>query len=609
MRGTHITVGLLLALVLTGCAEEPLSLIDLAPAGQSVETVGGRRALTPGFPSELGFRVSLPKEPFLDFSVAVLTSKNVGRGSVAFSVRLSDEGQRFTVYEETVRARGGGSFQSRSVNLAAWRGKEVTLTLCAEPAHPEVVGAWVEDVRVAWGEPRVENRTLAPAPPRPSIVLVLVDTLRRDYLGFHGFDGPISPNLDWLARESLVFENAFTQAPWTKPSVASLFTSLHPDTHGLDNHEGLFGPRQNQALTTGVLPAEAVTLAEALKGAGYRTAAFVANPWIHGRYGFDQGFDSYEVVETLPEILERARGFVRKDEGRPFFLYLHFMDVHGPYDAPEEDFQAMGTSPGLAVRTEPPAGVLGKLPLYLAGIQWFGNKEFQNRTFGEVIAFRLTRSHTVRARYAANVLDFDRRIAPFLNDVRNSELDQNTVLVLTSDHGEELLEHGGWDHGFNLYEHQIRVPLLIRTPGARDRARVTRAANLVDVMPTLLALANVDAPEGIEGEDLLGAEGTDKPSFSAATKHREGVHAVRTARYKLIFDAKTGTVALFDLEADPGEYRDIAPENEAEKRKLLGLLSQHIERARRSRLHPESAVIPEEIRKRLESLGYLKETK
>jgi hypothetical protein len=419
------------------------------------------------------------------------------------------------------------------VNLAAWRGKEVTLTLCAEPAHPEAVGAWVEDVNVAWGEPQVENRTLAPAPPRPSIVLVLVDTLRRDYLGFHGFDGPISPNLDRLARESVVFDNAFTQAPWTKPSVASLFTSLHPDTHGLDNHEGLFGPRQNQALTTGVLPAEAVTLAEALKGAGYRTAAFVANPWIHGRYGFEQGFDSYEVVETLPGILERARGFVRKDEGRPFFLYLHFMDVHGPYDAPEEDFQAMGTSPSLAVRTEPPAGVLGKLPPYLAGIPWFGDEEFQNRTFGEVISFRLTRSLTVRARYAANVLDFDRRIAPFLNDVRNSELDQNTILVLTSDHGEELLEHGGWDHGFNLYEHQIRVPLLIRTTGARDRARVTRAANLVDVMPNAPRARERGCARGIE-ERICRPEGTDKrrrPSTARACMRCE-------PRYKLIFDAR-----------------------------------------------------------------------
>ena len=611
MRDTHITFGL--ALLLMGCGEKPVSLIDLAPVG-AVETVSGRRALTPGFPSELAFRVSLPQEPFLDFSVAVLPSKEVGRGSVSFSVRLDDQGQRFTVHEESVRARGGETFESRSVNLAAWRGKEVTLTFAAVPTYPEAVGAWVEGVSIAWGEPVVENRALEPTAAQPSMVLILVDTLRRDYLGFHGFEGPISPNLDWLAKESMVFENAFTQAPWTKPSVASLFTSLHPDTHGLDNHEGLFGHRQNQGLTTGVLPGEAVTLAEALKSSGYRTAAFVANPWIHERYGFDQGFDSYAVVETLPEILERARGFVREDESTPFFLYLHFMDVHGPYDAPAEDFRAIGTSPSLAVREEPPAGGLAKLPSYLTGIPWFEDEDLRERKFGEVIGFRLSRSHTIRARYAANVLDFDRRIAPFLNEVRNSELNQNTILVLTSDHGEELLEHGGWDHGFNLYDHQVRVPLLIRSPGARDAGRrVTRAANLVDVMPTLLALASAHAPEGVQGEDLLGVEAPDtpdardRPTPSAATQHREGVHALRTDRYKLIFDEITGSASLFDLASDPFEYQDVAADNETETRHLLGLLTRHLERTRRSRLRPESAPVPDDVRRRLEALGYLTE--
>ncbi len=609
MRRTPVGYVLPLALFLGGCGDESISLLELAPPGQSADTVGGVEALTPGFPSALTFRLTLPEEPFLDFSVAVLASGDVGRGRVAFSVRLDDEGERFTVYEESVRARGGGDFQSRSVNLAAWRGKEVALTLRAEPAHPESVGSWVEGVSIAWGDPRIENRARGPRPTRPSIVLILVDTLRRDYLGFHGFDGPISPNLDWLAKESVVFENAVTQAPWTKPSIASLFTSLPPDTHGLDNHEGLFGPREDQALTTGVLPAEAVTLAEGLKGAGYRTAAFVANPWIHERYGFDQGFDSYEVVETLPEILERARGFVREGEGRPFFLYLHFMDVHGPYDAPEEDFHAIGTSASLTVREEPREGDLATLPPYLEGIPWFGDEEFRSRTYGDIIAFRRSRSHTLRARYAANVLDFDRRIAPFLDEVRNPALNDDTVLVLTSDHGEELLEHGGWDHGFNLYEHQLRVPLLIRMPGAAERRREARAANLVDVMPTLLALANADVPEGIEGRNLLAPDGSDRPTFSTATKHREGVYALRTGRYKLIFDGKTGSVSLFDLSADRSEYRDIASENEAEAQKLLAVLSRHIELARSSRLHPREAVIPEDIRKRLESLGYLTESK
>jgi arylsulfatase len=589
-------VALLLCLALAGCAEE------------SAETLGGGGTLTPGFPSELTFRVRLPEEPFLTFSVDVLTRKEVGRGSVLFSVRLADQGREQTVYEEIFRARGGEGFQSRSVNLAAWRGKDVDLTLAAEPAHPEAAGAWVGDVGVAWREPRVETRLLAPAPRQPSIVLILVDTLRRDYLGFHGFEGPVSPNLDWLAKESVVFESAFTQAPWTKPSIASLFTSLHPDTHGLDNHEGLFGPRRNEALSTGVLPAEAVTLAETLSGAGYRTAAFVANPWIHGRYGFDQGFDSYEVVETLPDILERARAFLGKDQGQPFFLYLHFMDVHGPYDAPEKDFEVMGTSPSLGARADPPDS-LRELPPYLAGIPWFTDEDFRTRNFGEVIAFRQSRSHTVRARYAANIRDFDRRIAPFLNEVRNSVLNERTVLALTSDHGEELLEHGGWDHGFNLYEHQIRVPLLIRAPGARGAGRrAVRRANLVDVMPTLLALAKVPVPEGVEGRDLFASEEADALSFASATKHREGVQALRTDRYKLILDGKSGAVSLFDLEADPSEYRDIASENEAEARKLLGILSRRMAEGRRHRLQPESAVIPEEIRKRLESLGYLTKT-
>jgi arylsulfatase A-like enzyme len=384
-----------------------------------------------------------------------------------------------------------------------------------------------------------------------------------------------------------------------------LFTSLTPDRHGLDNHEGLFGARENQALETGVLPAEVVTLAEAMKTAGYRTEALVANPWLDARYGFDQGFDSYEIVETLPSILERARGFVR-EEG-PFFLYLHFMDVHGPYDAPEDDFDAMASSGSLEVRSRPDGRV--ELPSYLQGIPWFGKEDFESRGFDEVISFRLSRSHTVRARYAGNVRDFDRRIAPFLDEIRDSALNESTIVVLTSDHGEELLEHGGFDHGFNLYDHQIRIPLLLRLPGARDGRRMTQVGNLVDVMPTLLSLTNVLAPPSVEGRNLFAPEATSEASFSSATKHREGVRAVRTDRYKLILDGKTGAATLFDLEADPAEYHDIAAANEPRTKELLGLLSRHIDEASRSRLRPESTAIPDEIRKRLEALGYLTETK
>ncbi len=487
MRGIFVSIALPLGLLAGACSRTPAEL----------------GAIRGKIPFERTISTELPDEPFLVFSTGVRAGRELTRGMVRFSVRLSEGDERFTVHEEIVRARGGELSQPRTVNLAAWRGREVALTFDAGPAHPELASGWADDVEVTWGEPRIESRPLPPPPERPAIVLILVDTLRRDYLGFHGFEGAISENLDWLAKESTVFENAFTQAPWTKPSIASLFTSLYPETHGLDNHEGLFGARGNEALTTGVLPAEAVTLAEALKGAGYRTAAFVANPWMEGRYGFDQGFDSYEVVETLPEILARARSFV--SEPGPFFLYLHFMDVHGPYDASEEDFEAMRESGSLDPLETPPAG--GRLPPYLEGISWFGEEDLKERDFGELLSFRLTRSETARARYAGNVRDFDRRVAPFLNELRNSDRNDDTILVLTADHGEELLEHGGWDHGFNLYDHQLRVPLLIRAPSARDSGRrANRAANLVDVLPTLLALVKVKTPEGIEGRDLMSPD-------------------------------------------------------------------------------------------------------
>jgi arylsulfatase A-like enzyme len=268
----------------------------------------------------------------------------------------------------------------------------------------------------------------------------------------------------------------------------------------------------------------------------------------------------------------------------------------------------MKASASLEPRAVPVPG--GGLPPYLEGISWFGAADLKDRDFGEIVSFRLTRSGTARARYAANVVDFDRSIAPFLNEIRSSDRNEDTILVLTSDHGEELLEHGGWDHGFNLYDHQLRVPLLIRAPGARESGRrLSRIANLVDVMPTLLALAKVEAPDGLEGRDLMGPEDAASATFAAATKHREGVHSVRKGRYKLIRDGRTGTESLFDVEADSAEYRDVASVKKSEAERLSSLLARHIERSRGARLHPEMADIPEEIRKQLEALGYLTETR
>ena len=178
-------------------------------------------------------------------------------------------------------------------------------------------------------------------PEPPNLILVVADTLRADYLGFYGFDGDVSPILDRLAAESVVFENCFSQAPWTKPSAASLLTSLYPGTHGLTDHEGGYGSEEPR---TSVLPDSAVTLAEILGERGYRTGAFVANSFLARDYGFAQGFDVYDdyaaPAETpADEILVHAgRWLEHSDQDRPFFLYVHLMDVHWPYDAGQWDY-------------------------------------------------------------------------------------------------------------------------------------------------------------------------------------------------------------------------------------------------------------------------------
>ena len=337
---------------------------------------------------------------------------------------------------------------------------------------------------LAWG-----GGACAEADERPNFVLILVDTLRADYLGAYGFDGDISPNVDRLAAESVVFENCLSQAPWTKPSIASLFTSTYPRVHQLTNHEGMFWSGPGEELQTGILASEHTTLAEAFGRDGYRTGAFVANPWIVADFGFGQGFELYHdeaAGRATPGdvILRAAREWIEgvAPDG-PFFAYVHLMDVHDPFDAPDADAGALLESRGLGADREleePP-------PEYLS-----------NRPQDDSASLRFWRS-----RYAAGVRVLDRRLGSFLDALERSGVLDESYLLFTSDHGEELFEHGGWAHGYSLRHHQVHVPLIVRPPGGVGGGR--RIADLVqtiDLMPTLLALAGVGSPPNVQGRDV-----------------------------------------------------------------------------------------------------------
>ncbi len=440
----------------------------------------------------------------------------------------------------------------------------------------------------------------------PNVILIMVDTLRADYLGSYGFEGPISPRLDRLADESIVFRNCFTQSPWTKPAIASLFTSLYPQVHGLTNHEGKYWGDSSSEARTGTLSEHATTLAETLRAAGYRTAGFVSNPWVSAAYGFGQGFDHYDdehrkYTTSVVDLTAAARAWLEsRSSNAPYFLYLHFMDVHAPYSAPRADFSSLRESPSVASYR-----VLNRREM--PDVRWMN---FEVRPEWATDVMRSSVSYW-RTRYASGVRAFDRRLGEFVDYLKQEgELDRS-LFLLTSDHGEELFEHRSWSHGQNLYDHQLHVPLIVRNPQGRNGGVESETfVELVDLMPTILSALALAPPERMQGRDLspvLNGRAVEDPgiTFATATQRTPGLYSVRTEQYKLIFDLDTSRGELFDLTQDPVEQRNasrVEPDVVAELRKRLLI---HIrDSIAGGTLDAESTAISAEHRERLKALGY-----
>jgi len=442
----------------------------------------------------------------------------------------------------------------------------------------------------------------------PSILLVVVDTLRADYLGCYGFDGNISPSIDELAAESVLFEKCFSQAPWTTPSLASMMTSIMPQAHGVALSPE--APRDYEAWRrqwTPAIPDATLTLAEVLGEKGYRTAAFVSNPFLTRDLGFEQGFDVFDA--SAAKKRGRAGSAVIEPAGlwldtvlpsrQPFFLYLHLMDVHGPYNAPEGDFNAVRESPGLGEPRHLKIHEFDRIQPYLRRPQWTRNPH------GKEL-------RTWRGRYAAGVHAADRHLGHLLRRLRQEERWQNTLVVLTADHGEELFDHGGWDHGFSLRQHQLHVPLLIRYPGAkRGGTRVGELVRLVDLMPTLLEIAEAETPPTAVGVDLaprthLAAAVESQPNiFATSIKNRPGRSSLTVGRYKLIADSDGTNTRLFDLVNDPEERLDIAPVRSDVVRELRILLLDELMRiAAAAPMASATIELPEDQVEQLRELGY-----
>jgi arylsulfatase A-like enzyme len=441
---------------------------------------------------------------------------------------------------------------------------------------------------------------------KPNLIVIVVDTLRADHLGCYGYGRPTSPGLDRLAGESVLFENAYASSSWTAPSIASLFTSVHPSVHGVTTFAA-------------ALPDSLPTMAEVLQRQGFRNTGLSAN-FVHiiERKGFGRGFDSFAelrrpvtageeaefagfVAADAQTVTTRAIEAARASRDSRFFLYVHYMDPHSTY-APPEPFRSRFARP----YDGPFTGATNQLKSVMQG---------------ELAANDADLRRLVDL-YDAEIAFTDAEIGRLLDELRRLDLLDNSVVAVLSDHGEEFGEHGGVFHGVTLYDEMTHVPLLVRLPGGRHGGtRVRPVVQIVDLGPTLLEAVGVEDDRRTQGRsfaELLAARDTATsaaPAFSelhadepveAALRPRTHRTAITTRDWTWI-GGKDATAELYDRRTDPQQQRNRV-QNETAVAASLGQDAEAFAGALRDWGTADGGQVPlrPEDREQMRALGYLR---
>jgi arylsulfatase A-like enzyme/Tfp pilus assembly protein PilF len=417
--------------------------------------------------------------------------------------------------------------------------------------------AWVAVARPRWAAP------ILPARAPRNVLLVTLDTLRADHLGSYGHAAAQTPRLDALARTGLRFERAATVVPLTLPAHSSLFTGTFPAWHGVRDNGGFY------------LGEDQTTLAEVLKGRGFRTGGFVGAFVLDRRWGIAQGFDrffdefdleSFENASGLDaiqrpgsEVVDQALAWLKADPGTPFFAWVHLYDPHTPYEAPEP--------------------------------------------------FRARFPRTAAGAYDAEIAATDAQVGRLLDALELDGRRDETLVVVLADHGEMLGEHGEQTHGFFVYDAAVRIPLIVSGPGLPSRV-VPDQVRIVDVMPTVLDLLGVPVPKTVQGTSLVPAARGQRLSLVAQSeswypRYHYGwseLVSVQDGRFKYI---RTTRPELYDLEADPREGRDLSADDQARLEALDRALRAHLDRTASRSAAKGPQAVDSETEERLAALGYV----
>jgi choline-sulfatase len=540
-----------------------------------------REAIALSRNSTLRYHVMVPADGSLGFGVGV-----EGEGEAPFAIEVTADGLPIT---QLLSANASGSWVDHKVDLSRFAGQTVRIDLRA-------LGNGAG--RLAWNSPRIlvptpAERTLEPA---QNVIVLVIDTLRADKLRpFNAQTRVKTPTIDQFASDGVVFELAQAPENWTKPSVASILTGLHPQTH-------------QQKTGDAALPSSAVLLSEHLQDQGFATGGFIANGYVSDRFGFDQGWDDYtnyirEAKSTeAKDVFEEAGSWIEAHKDGRFFAYIQTIDPHVPYDPPGKYLQMYDPSEyGGQVRPRMTGDLLEKA----------------KRNPPKVV-LDASDKRRLQALHDGEITKHDHFFGAFLERLSELGLAEDTLVVVTSDHGEEFNDHGSWGHGHSVYQELLHVPLMFRLPGRLPGGtKVGDAVSTLDVSATVTDLLGVPAMVHNEGQPLVGlmfGEAPTGPSV-AFSDFQDDRRVITTGRWKLILRGNL-TSTMFDLVADPMEKTELDasafPIGRRYSRMLLGQFLGATDRGDwlsaeqkgGTQLQREDAEMDDTIRDQLRALGY-----
>ena len=527
-----------------------------------------------GGPADLHLAFAILEEEWVRSPAGRMLVPVDGRlGRLAIAVETA-QGKRKQLWKRNVQSFEAGRYHFASVDLTSLGSGDFTLHVHLSPPKkdPEKVAFW------ALAEPVVEPRR---ASNRPNLVVLLLDTVRADRLGCYGWERAHTPNLDRLARRGVLYEDAMSAAPWTLPSHASLFTSSYPSQHAV-------------WLDTDRLSPEFLTVAEHLRAHGYRTAAFTDGGFVRPAFGLAQGFDLFRVFAfDLEASIESARSWIENTSG-PFFVFLQTYEAHSPYDPPQE-FREKLVRP-----------YSGSLPEAVDVTRYDWGGPHARRPSEEDVQY-------LQDLYDAEIAAVDRAVGELIGFLEDSGRMENTLVLVTSDHGEEFFDHGHSGHGWSLYQEQLHVPLIVYWKGEFEGGtRVAHPVHTIDIAPTLASAARAGRPDGWVGE-RLGFEATPErplffPFITRFFERGKKAGALREGDLKYVyFPAKdrpgddTAPQAVFDLARDPGERVNLSEGVPRDWRERMSRLwNQYGPRA-----ESQDSTMDEDIREELKNLGYI----